>query len=437
MTKLFRVLRSPAFIVAVALAVRLGAIFYQRTYLLPPVRDHLFFGFEMGRIARSIATGQGLSSPYDAPTGPTAVAGPIYPYLLAGVFKLFGIYTDKSAIVILSLDSLFSALTCLTAFLIGREIFGPSVGVWAGWVWAFFPYAIWFAAHLIWETNLSAFLLSLIFLLTLRLESSTNPWEWVGFGLLWGLTTLVNTTLVLFFPISLGWLYFRRRRLGLQSARPAGAVVFALIASVVPWLAHNYIVFDRFVFRDNFALELYQGNREGATSLIEHRYHPLRDPAEMAEYRRSGELAYMARKRNQAIQYIVDHPWSFAARSAGRWVAYYWTGTKDPLLNNCLVGRYRRQKVLLYMLVAALSTIGILIAHHDRKTEASLFAALLLVFPAPYFITHVHARFRHTLEPEMVVLGVYAVMKVLSALAHKLSPKHAKSECPAPIAVPS
>ena len=38
--------------------------------------------------------GQGFSSPTDLPTGPSAWAPPVYPYILAGVFKLFGIYSN-------------------------------------------------------------------------------------------------------------------------------------------------------------------------------------------------------------------------------------------------------------------------------------------------------------------------------------------------------
>ena len=52
-----------------------------------------------------------FSSPLHADTGPTAWMTPIYPFLLACVFKVFGIYTKASAIFMLSLDSLFSALT--------------------------------------------------------------------------------------------------------------------------------------------------------------------------------------------------------------------------------------------------------------------------------------------------------------------------------------
>src|SRR5438105_11171220 len=104
--------RSVWFIVLVAFALRLAVITVGHTYKITPRRDHFQFGWEMGRLARSIATGQGFSSPTDLPSGPSAWAPPLYPYILAGVFKLFGIYSNASGWIILALNSIFAALTC-------------------------------------------------------------------------------------------------------------------------------------------------------------------------------------------------------------------------------------------------------------------------------------------------------------------------------------
>ena len=112
---------SVFFIVLIAFLLRLAVITIGHTYRITPRRDHFQFGWEMGRIARSIAMGQGFSSPTDLPTGPSAWAPPVYPYILAGVFKLFGIYSNLSAWVILTFNSIFSALTCLTLYRIGER----------------------------------------------------------------------------------------------------------------------------------------------------------------------------------------------------------------------------------------------------------------------------------------------------------------------------
>ena len=55
---------------------------------LDPYRDHWHFGWEMGRIARSIVEGHGFSSPFFDPSGPTAMLPPAYPYLVAAVHEV-------------------------------------------------------------------------------------------------------------------------------------------------------------------------------------------------------------------------------------------------------------------------------------------------------------------------------------------------------------
>src|SRR5207249_10417327 len=108
--------RSIFFIVLIAFLLRLSVISIGHTYRITPRRDHFQYGWEMGRIARSIATGQGFSSPTDFDTGPTAFAAPLYPYLMGGIFRLLGVYSNASAWLILTINSLFSALTCLTIY---------------------------------------------------------------------------------------------------------------------------------------------------------------------------------------------------------------------------------------------------------------------------------------------------------------------------------
>jgi hypothetical protein len=55
----------------------------------------LWFGFETGRIARSIAEGHGYGNLLSVQTGPTALMTRSIPTLLAGVFKLFGLFSKS------------------------------------------------------------------------------------------------------------------------------------------------------------------------------------------------------------------------------------------------------------------------------------------------------------------------------------------------------
>src|ERR1700735_3742004 len=136
-----RLWKSLPAVTLVALALRIVAIHFLYTDTWNNFREHLLFGFEVGRIARSIAAGHGYGNPMYFATGPTAWMTPIYPYLLAGVFKLFGIYSRNSAFVILGLNSLFSALICIPVFFVAQRSFGRNVAIVACWMWALWPYS--------------------------------------------------------------------------------------------------------------------------------------------------------------------------------------------------------------------------------------------------------------------------------------------------------
>src|SRR5436305_960426 len=110
----------------------IGALHQYRTR---PGNDNFEFGWEMGRVARSIAQGHGFSSPYEGNTGPTAWEPPLYPYLMALVFKLFGIYSTASAWVLLVINSLLATLTCIPVYLIARKTFGDAIGKWSAYAW--------------------------------------------------------------------------------------------------------------------------------------------------------------------------------------------------------------------------------------------------------------------------------------------------------------
>ena len=58
-----------------------------------PETGNFEFGWELGRVAKSLAEGNGFSSPIGEDMGPTSWVAPIPALLQAGIFKLLGIYS--------------------------------------------------------------------------------------------------------------------------------------------------------------------------------------------------------------------------------------------------------------------------------------------------------------------------------------------------------
>jgi 4-amino-4-deoxy-L-arabinose transferase-like glycosyltransferase len=404
------------FIILIAFLLRLAVITIGHTYRITPRRDHFQFGWEMGRIARSIAMGQGFSSPTDLPTGPSAWAPPIYPYILAGVFKLFGIYSNLSAWVILTFNSIFSALTCLTLYRIGEKIYGVAVARATAWTWALFPYAIYWPVRVVWEMSLSAFLLSLALLLTLRMaDTSPRPRAWIGFGLLWGLLALTNTAVLSLLPFCLLYLLWRlphtsRQLVGL------GLCILAAGLVVSPWLVRNYVVFAKFVFvRDNLPLEMYTANNDQSTGLWTRSEHPGNDPEAMRRFQELGEIPFMEEKQQQFREFVREHPKQFFRFTLDR-VLYFWIGPPQADIvagYDLMIARH-----LMFILPAALAFAGLWLTMRDKKPGGFLLACFLLIYPLPYYLVNPFPRYKHVIEPEMILLVVFLFWKASRIQIH-------------------
>ncbi|HZR32009.1 MAG TPA: glycosyltransferase family 39 protein [Terriglobales bacterium] len=417
--------RSPVFIVLVALLLRLAVIGIGHTYRITPRRDHFQFGWEMGRIARSLAAGQGFASPTDLPTGPSAWEAPLYPYLMAGVFKLFGAYSSASGFVILAINSVFSALTCLTIYGIGMRLFGPIPANWAAWTWALFPYAIYWPVRVVWETSLSAFLLSLVFLLSLRLVKESRRSDWLTLGVLWGLIALTNPTMLSFLPFSLGWIWWKLRVLGKKPTLNVALVLVLCVAVMAPWLARNYLVFGRFIFvRDNFGMELHLANNEVSGGKWTRSEHPGNDPQQMKKFQEVGELPYMQAEQRAAFDFIRAHPGQFLRYCSQRAV-YFWIGNpQETLVGSWNLGLARH---LAFFLSAAAAFVGLWLCFRNQVPCTFLFACLMILFPIPYYIAHPSPRYRHAIEPEMVLLIVYALWQARGCRIEIPNPGHRRT----------
>ena len=402
--------------VMVAFGVRFGYIVVGHTYRFHSNKQALAvraeeknfdFGFEMGRIGRSLAQGQGFSNPFNETTGPTAWEPPLYPFLIAAVFRVFGVYSRASAIFLLSINSIFSALTCIPIFLIAKRCFSEKVAVGTSWTWALLPSVIFWCTRWVWETSLAALLLALLFWRTLEMEERDGLSPWLWFGLLWGIAVLTNTALLSFLPVSWLWIWYRRATLGKRSL--AGIVLASAIfvACVAPWLVRNYRVFGKVFMRSNFGAEVRLGNGSGADGTWMDYLHPTKNTAEMRRYRELGELAYVDERKREAMAYIREDPARFASLSLKRLI-YYWSGV--PKASDDFRAAHFGNSLFLASSVLAFWGLGR--ALRKQWPGAWLFFWLMLSYPLAYYFVFPLPRYRHPIEPELGILIVYVISEV-------------------------
>ena len=176
---------SMKFLIAVTSAFLLRVILNSATrsyQVIDASDDHFAFGWEMRGCLFSCGRTR-FSSPLPMQTGPTAMVGPVYPLLLALIFKIFGFYSTGSAIAIRVVQSVFSSVICIFVFLCGRETAGNRTGRLAAWLWAAFPLNIFFTVARVWETSLTSLLMVVMFWSMLALRDSVS---YAALGCKWG-----------------------------------------------------------------------------------------------------------------------------------------------------------------------------------------------------------------------------------------------------------
>ncbi len=436
-------LRAPWVIFWVGFALRVVVILVGHTYRIRADQGNFNFGFEAGRIARSLATGQGYANPFNGMSGPTAWLPPLYPLLMAAAFKVFGVYTRGAALALMVVDSALSAAIAPAVYEIAARCFdargiarrgatvAAPVAVWSAWMWAVYPAALQYAVHWVWEMSVTACLFSWAIVVALRLRrvgsdivarpihdddavmngapgSVARLSLWFVLGVLWGLIALTNASLMLCLPATLVWIAWPElRRWRLSGKTVVGAVLtcVAFAAVLAPWVVRNVRVMGAPVLtRDNFGVEFYESTLERNDGFPWGTTVPLwtGDP-EYQQYVRMGEIAFAKMRGEQAKARIRARPWRTTKWTLDRFL-FFWDGTPHAA-NGHLANEFLRQLSYCFLSVCGLLGLGLMIRR--RVEGAGLFALIFLLLPLPYYLVTVQPRFRHPMEPLIAVLAVF------------------------------
>ena len=441
--------QSPVAITLVALALRLVAVrlYYNSTW--NEYEDHLWFGFETGRIARSIAEGHGYGNPLSVQTGPTAWLTPAYPYLVAVVFKLLGVYSKASALVILSVNSLFSALICFPLFYAAKRSFGHGVAIVACWVWTLFPYFIYIPAGFVWDTCLGALLVAILFLCALKLKDRPRSGaSWLGFGVLGGLCALTNASTLTLCPILAAWAiypFWHIPRVSQESQTshsprisqsrplwlsPALLVTVGLVLTLLPWQIRNYRTFHTSVpLRSPFWVAFWVGNDGDTSSWMDLNAHPSTSPEEQAAFARLGEIPYMREKRRESLAFLAQHPGLYVVLCVRRFV-YLWTGFWNLDPSNLQDEFHGFANVYLTLSLSLTMLLGLwrawrnsiavgdgAISSSSPREAALPYTLVLFFYPLVFYLSSPTIRYRHVIDPEVVVLSALGLRSLFPTRA--------------------
>ncbi len=160
------------------------------------------------------------------------------PYLVAALFALFG----QSRLVLGTAPILLDGVSALLVWRIGRQLFGPRVGVLAALLFWLWPEVYVYLSTVEYGFRLLDLVCGLaVLLFALRLDSrGSKVADWAALGLSTGLGWWCSPEIAYFVIPAAAWLVYSAVR-DRAPLRPLGVVVMAVAAvlGAAPWLAVN------------------------------------------------------------------------------------------------------------------------------------------------------------------------------------------------------
>lgn len=250
------------------------------------------------RIARSLLAGGAYET---TPGHASAFWPPLYPFMLTGIYAVFGYNLMAARLVQALLGALLPPLLFLAAGRLGWR--GP--GRWASLGAAVYPYLVYFGAWLIAEALFFA-LSGLMLWCGALLQRRPSTARAAGLGLVIGLAALAKPTVLFQLPFLALWFLTsleaptirRRFVLGLVTA-------LAFAATLSPWLIRNYLVLDHVVLISTNGGYTFYGANNAAAFGGHFEHFPPRDFS-------LNEAVEQQQFYRQGMQWIRENPQRFA-----------------------------------------------------------------------------------------------------------------------------
>jgi len=266
-------------------------------------------------------------------------------------------------------------------------------------------------ATFIWDMTLTALFLTTLVSITLQLEEDDSTWRWCAWGMLWGVADLTNPALCTCNIICGAWLVWRRANSRQSWILKTTLAALLCVLVLAPWMMRNRVVFGEWVFiRSNGFFEMGLGNYENSNGFGYIGRSPGLNPRLFHQYQSMGETAFLEMKKQEFMDHVAQHPQEFLKLSAQRFW-YFWDGTSA--LYSYGNGETRRS---MYWPWSLLMAIGAIHFGYVNRSKAILFITVFLLYPLPYYFAYPHIRYRHAIEPMMLLFCGYVFTELLSSL---------------------
>jgi 4-amino-4-deoxy-L-arabinose transferase-like glycosyltransferase len=380
-------------------------------------------------IARSVASGHGFSL---TPGVPTAARPPLYPILLAGVYRIAGAGAAAGRI----LQILLGGAIVLLTYRLARRYFAEGAALAAAAIAACNPSLIFISSYLLAENLYIVLLLASLVVFSRGRERALSYGECAAGGILLGLASLARPNAFPFAVfVAASFLLFGK---GTGRGRLAKSIVIAagLFAALAPWAARNEERLGKPVlFTTHGGITFYQGNNRVAYDEPAYRgtVAPLEAIPGWNDIKGMDEVARDAEAWRLGTSFVRGHPGAAARMAVWRFMRFWrlsgdapYSGVKSGWWWD--TGRHfggfasSFDVVFLFSIVVLpLFLIGLALTLRDARTLVYLYG-VILVHTATAMIFFGSLRSRMGVEPVIAVFAGVCVARLFSLMRRRNDP---------------
>jgi len=357
------------------------------------------------QLAMGIIEGKGFQKDGE----PIAWRGPIYPYFLAGMYKVFGHNYEA----VYKMQAVFGALLCVVMFFIGLLVFNATVGFIAGLFTGIYGPFIYYLDYggpgfLMSEGMFTFFIAILVYFLVQYVRTNANKYKVLS-GVMLAIAALTRPAMIAFIPFLGLWLLYVHWKSWRNLVRD-GVIIFGFFfLTISPWTIRNYMVFHEFILISNEAGDIFlYGNHPKASGGI---YWVASDLEKQPE-KVSGltETQIKRDKYREGLNYLMADPGRIPYLILKKLMVNWNFFGSDGVYN------------LFYGLALFFGVLGMAYCLFQLNAFHLLFFALFFWVSLIAAVFFGEPRYRYPVEPYLIIFGAYGVYELFKRHEAKLKP---------------
>lgn len=382
---------------------------------------------EYDLIAEGLLKGQGFPVERLADNEVEIVRPPLFPLILAGIYKVFG----HNYMLARVFQALLASITVLFIYLLSRDIFrNEAAAVISCLIYSLYPSLIAYTGLLYSETTFIFFLVISMYFLNLSINSSKYIF-YILTGLFLALATMVSSrSLYMVLLIFLGLLVVLKNKK--VAFRGSLFIILMMIVIFSPWTIRNYFVSGgKFILLENYSSETalwLATNPQGEILEWSYDKEPLKSLI--------GHLPLSQRTpviRNEAIRNLKKYPLAYLKNSFKRFFVLLiaghsncFRGLEKSIQENIskgefLKGSFKAVFIFFNVMVIFLGFIGMWLFRKEwTRALAVLIPVIYTIFLHTFYVAA--PRLQMPMMPFLIIFAGFSIIKI-SENFHKVNLK--------------